>query len=71
MGSVGRFVYAFFNQLVARDLHHLEEIEDRAQALEDQVLNNQLKEFTAPMDRPAEGIHRLVPLLLPAGRRGL
>lgn len=49
MGSVGRFVYAFFNQLVARDLHHLEEIEDRAQALEDQVLNNQLKEFTAPM----------------------
>ena len=49
MGSVGRFVYAFCNQLVARDLHHLEEIEDRAQALEDQVLNNQLKEFTAPM----------------------
>ena len=49
MGSVGRFVYAFFNQLVARDLHHLEEIEDRAQALEDQVLNNQLKEFSAPM----------------------
>lgn len=48
-GSVGRFVYAFFNQLIARDLHHLEEIEDRAQALEDQVLNNQLKEFTAPM----------------------
>ena len=48
-GSVGRFVYAFFNQLIARDLHHLEEIEDRAQALEDQVLHNQLKEFTAPM----------------------
>ena len=32
-GSVGRFLYDFFEQLIARDLHRLEKLEDRIEAL--------------------------------------
>ena len=46
--SVGRFLYDFF-ELLARDLHRLEEIEDRATALEERVLAGELEEFSAPM----------------------
>lgn len=48
-GSVGRFLYDFFEQLIARDLHRLEKIEDRIEALEDQVLAHELDDFSAPM----------------------
>ena len=48
-GSVGRFLYDFFEQLIARDLHQLEKIEDRIEALEDQVLAHELDDFSAPM----------------------
>ena len=47
--SVGRFLYAFFEQLIARDLHRLEEIEERAEQLEDQVLAHEMENFSAPM----------------------
>ena len=48
-GSVGRFLYDFFEQLIARDLHRLEKIEDRIEALEDRVLAHELDDFSAPM----------------------
>ena len=48
-GSVGRFLYDFFEQLIARDLHQIEKIEDRIEALEDQVLAHELDDFSAPM----------------------
>ena len=47
--SVGRFLYDLFELLIAKDLHHLEEIEDRAEALEDRVLTGELENFSAPM----------------------
>ena len=47
--SVGRFLYDLFELLIARDLHHLEEIEDRAGKLEDCVLAGELDDFSAPM----------------------
>ena len=48
-GSIGRFLYDFFEQLIARDLHQLEKIEDRIEALEDRVLAHELDDFSAPM----------------------
>ena len=48
-GSVGRFLYDFFEQLIARDLHRLEKLEDRIEALEDRVLADELDGFSAPM----------------------
>ena len=48
-GSVGRFLYDFFEQLITRDLHRLEKIEDRIEALEDRVLAHELDDFSAPM----------------------
>lgn len=47
--SVGRFLYEFFENLIAKDLHRLQETEDLAQKLEDKVLSNQLEEINAPM----------------------
>ena len=47
--SVGRFLYDLFELLIAKDLHHLEEIEDRAGGLEDRVLAGELDDFSAPM----------------------
>ena len=47
--SVGRFLYDLVELLIARDLHHLEEIEDRAGKLEDRVLAGELDDFSAPM----------------------
>ena len=47
--SVGRFLYDLFELLIAKDLHHLEEIEDRAGKLEDRVLAGELDDFSAPM----------------------
>lgn len=48
-GSIGRFLYDFLEQLIARDLHRLEKIEDRIEALEDRVLAHELDDFSAPM----------------------
>lgn len=50
-GGVGLFLYYFFENLIAKDLHHLEEIEDRAQGLEDDVLSGRLDNFNTPMTR--------------------
>ena len=47
--SVGHFLYHFFELLIAKDLHHLEEIEDRAAKLEERVLSGELENFSAPM----------------------
>ena len=46
---MGRFLYDLFELLIAKDLHHLEEIEDRAGGLEDRVLAGELDDFSAPM----------------------
>ena len=48
-GSVGRFLYDFFEQLIARDLHRLEKLADRIEALEYRVLADELDGFSAPM----------------------
>ena len=48
-GSIGRFLYNLFENLIAKDLHRLEEIEDNMQALEDKVLAGVLDDFNAPM----------------------
>ena len=37
------------NTVIARDLHQLEKIEDRIEALEDRVLAHELDDFSAPM----------------------
>ena len=61
----------FFEQLIARDLHQLEKIEDRIEALEDRVLAHELDDFSAPMTALRKGDHGMVSLLLPARRRGV
>ena len=48
-GGVGLFLYFLFENLIAKDLHHLEEIEDKAQKLEDDVLSGELDGFNTPM----------------------
>ena len=50
---------------MARDLHHLQELEDRLAQLEDQVLAGELEDFNPRMT--TLGDCRLDPLLLPAG----
>lgn len=45
----GRFFCEFLEQLLARDLHHLEELEDRLEQLEDQVLAGKLEGFNAAL----------------------
>lgn len=47
--SVGRFLYNFFELLIGKDLHRLEEIEDHAEALEERVLAGTPDDFSAPM----------------------
>lgn len=48
-GSIGRLMYTLFENLISRDLHRLEEIEDSMQELEDKVLAGVLDDFNAPM----------------------
>lgn len=45
----GRFFCEFLEQLLARDLHHLEELEDQLAQLEDQVLAGELENFNAAL----------------------
>ena len=47
--SVGRFFYNILELLIAKDLHHLEGIEDQAEKLEDCILSGQLDGFSADM----------------------
>lgn len=46
---VGHFFYGLMSLLIAKDLHRLEEIEDRAEELEDRVLSGSLEEFSPAM----------------------
>ena len=46
---VGHFFYGLMSLLTAKDLHRLEEIEDRAEELEDRVLSGSLEEFSPAM----------------------
>ena len=48
-GSVGQFLDAFFEEMISRDLHRLEELEERAEALEDQVLEDRFDSFSGDM----------------------
>ena len=48
-GSIGRFLFDFLEQLISRDLHHLEELSDRLEQLEDRVLAQKLEAFNPPM----------------------
>ena len=45
----GRFFYEFLEQLLVRDLHHLEELEDRLSQLEDGVLAGELDGFNTAL----------------------
>ena len=47
--SVGGFFYGFLELLVAKDLHHLQTLEDSLSRLEDQVLAGQLEESNPRM----------------------
>lgn len=47
----GRIFYELLELLLAKDPHHLEELEDQLSLLEDQVLSGQLEQFTAPISR--------------------
>ena len=47
--SPGRFFCEFLEQLLVRDLHHLEELEDRLSQLEDGVLTGDLEGFNAAL----------------------
>ena len=48
-GGVGRLFYEFLLLLVAKDLHHLEEVEDQLAGMEDQVLAGKLENFNGQM----------------------
>lgn len=45
----GRFFCEFLEQLLVRDLHHLEELEDQLSQLEDGVLTGKLEGFNAAL----------------------
>lgn len=47
--GIGRFFYEFLELLVAKDLHHLEELEDQLASMEDQLLSGELDRFNAQM----------------------
>lgn len=47
--SPGRFFCEFLEQLLVRDLHHLEELEDQLSQLEDGVLTGDLEGFNAAL----------------------
>ena len=50
--SPGRFFCEFLEQLLVRDLHHLEELEDQLSQLEDGVLAGKLEGFSTPFFPP-------------------
>ena len=47
--GVGSFFYEFLELLIAKDMHHLQELEDKLDRLEDQVLAGQLEDFNPQM----------------------
>lgn len=47
--STGSFFYEFLELLIARDLHHLQELEDRLGGLEEQVLAGEMEGFNGAM----------------------
>ena len=47
--KTGRFFYALLERLTAKDLHHLEEMEDRIEDLEDNVLSGEFTDFSVSM----------------------
>lgn len=47
--GVGSFFYEFLELLIAKDMHHLQELEGRLDQLEDQVLAGQLENFNPQM----------------------
>lgn len=47
--GIGSFLYAFLELLIAKDLHHLQELEDSLDQLEDEVLAGELEDFNPKM----------------------
>lgn len=47
--GVGSFFYAFLELLIAKDMHHLQELEEKLDQLEDQVLAGQMEDFNPRM----------------------
>ena len=47
--GIGTFFHAFLECLIAKDLHHLQELEDRLNQLEEYVLADKLENFNAEM----------------------
>lgn len=47
--SVGGFFYAFLEWLIAKDLHHLQKLEDDMNQIEEQVLSGNLEQFNPRM----------------------
>lgn len=48
-GIVSRCFYELLERLIVKDLHHLEEVEDKIEALEDDVLAGKLDNFSSVM----------------------
>ncbi len=48
--SVGRFLFDLLEELIAKELHRLEEIEDKAERLEDRILSGDFDNFSAEMN---------------------
>ena len=47
--SPGSFFYTFLELIIVKDMHHLQELEDKLDQLEDQVLAGQLEGFNPQM----------------------
>lgn len=47
--GIGGFFYEFLELLIAKDLHHLQELEDRTEEIEDRVLAGKREEFNPGM----------------------
>lgn len=58
--SVGSFLYGFLEQLIAKDLHHLQELEDKLNQLEDRVLAGHLDDFNSQMNQLRKEIMRWI-----------
>lgn len=47
--SIGVFFYEFLELLIAKDLHHLQELEDKLNRLEDEVLTDHMEDLNSRM----------------------
>ena len=69
--NAGWLFCTLLEQLLLKDFHHIEEIEDQLGKLEDQVLAGSLDKFGPQLTEKTQGNDEVVSLLRPAQRHGL